>query len=175
MRDNKRVKRLIEKKPLWSISPDETTRQACRIMKRRNVEALAVMEGDKLVGMISDRDVVMNCVGEDLETALTPVRDVMNKSTDSVNKNDTIGAALSKMLELEVRHLPVQFDGKVLSVLSIGEIVEDYKDQVMNRFAKLDAIKKKIGWSGKAKTEATAKTETKKTKATKKSESDVKA
>ena len=105
-----------------TIGPDQTAREAAAFMLSADAGSIPVTEGDRLIGMITDRDIavrgVANGHGPD-----TPVRDLMTSGVVSVNIEDDIGAVVSKMSEAQVRRLPVIDERQRLcGIVSLGDL-----------------------------------------------------
>lgn len=106
------------------IGPDDTVQQAARIMRDQNVGALPVGEGDKLVGMLTDRDVALRLVAEGRDPARTKVREVMTPDVRYIFEDEELGHAAENMAEQNVRRLPVvNRDKRLVGVLSLGDLV----------------------------------------------------
>ena len=105
-----------------TIGPDQTAREAAAFMLSADAGSIPVTEGDRLIGMITDRDIavrgVANGHGPD-----TPVRDLMTSGVVSVNIEDDIGAVVSKMSEAQVRRLPViDEQQRLCGIVSLGDL-----------------------------------------------------
>ena len=108
-----------------SISPEETTALAARLLYRHNIGSLPVCgEDGKLKGMLTDRDIVLRCVAAESDPANTPVREIMSKGIVSVSPNDDVRVATRIMAEEQVRRLPVVSDGKVVGMVSLGDLAK---------------------------------------------------
>ena len=106
-----------------SIAPEESAALAARLMSRHNLGALPVCGRDgALKGMITDRDIVLRCVAAGADPETLPVRDVMTPGVVTVSPYDEIGAAARVMADAQVRRLPVCQDGKVVGMLSLGDL-----------------------------------------------------
>lgn len=118
------VKQILAGKPsgLVSIAPDDTLDSALRMMVERNIGVLPVCEGDALVGILSERDFLRRVLykGVSLESE---VREVMTEKISTVNSSESIQRCMELMTELRVRHLPVVDAGKLIGILSIGDVV----------------------------------------------------
>jgi CBS domain-containing protein len=105
------------------IGPDDTVQQAARIMREQNVGALPVGEGDRLVGMVTDRDVALRLVAEGRDPARTKVREVMTPDVRYIFEDEELGHAAENMAEQKVRRLPVvNRDKRLVGVLSLGDL-----------------------------------------------------
>jgi len=106
-----------------TVGPDEMVQQAARLMREQGIGALPVGEGDKLVGMLTDRDVAVRLVAEGRDPARTKVREVMTAGVSCVFEDDDLGRAAENMAEQQVRRLPViNRDKHLVGVLSLGDL-----------------------------------------------------
>ncbi|HUD49165.1 MAG TPA: CBS domain-containing protein [Candidatus Baltobacteraceae bacterium] len=108
---------------VWSISPQATVFEAIQLLARKNIGALPVMEGDKLVGMFSERDYTRKVALEGKTSHNTRVRDVLSINVATIAANDSVEEAMRLMTEKHIRHLPVIEEGKMVGVVSIGDMV----------------------------------------------------
>jgi CBS domain-containing protein len=120
------VKHLLAEKGdrVFAIGPDEPVLVAVRMMADRYVGALLVMDGDKLAGIVSERDYARKVILKGRSSAETPVRDIMTASVITVGPDDTTDTCMRICTERHVRHLPVVDGNKVVGVLSIGDLVK---------------------------------------------------
>lgn len=105
------------------VSPSHTIFQTLQVLAEWNIGAVLVMEGDELVGIFSERDYARRVVLTGRSTATTLVADVMTRCVLCVKPETRVSECLALMTEKRVRHLPVKEGGKVLGVLSIGDLV----------------------------------------------------
>ncbi len=118
---------LKEKKhqALISIAPDRPVYDALVIMAEHKIGALAVMDGDKLVGIFSERDYAREMVLKGRSSKTTNVSEVMTNEVLSASPNDLVDTAMSLMTEKRIRHLPIVENGQVLGMLSVGDLVKE--------------------------------------------------
>ena len=103
-------------------SPMETIREAARVMKEIDAGFLPVGENDRLVGMITDRDIAVRAVAEG-RAPDTPVREVMSTDVHYVFADESIEDAASRMGQLQVRRLPVlNRDKRLIGIISLGDV-----------------------------------------------------
>ena len=115
---------------IWSVAPGDTMLQAITSMAERGVGALLVMEGPKLLGIISERDYARRVILQGRRSADTRVDEVMTRDVIAVSVDMTVEQGLALMTERFFRHLPVIEGGKVIGVVSIGDLVKEViKDQ----------------------------------------------
>jgi len=107
-----------------TIHATATLRSAADRMRERSIAALVVKSGDAIAGLILERDIV-HAVSRHGEQALSmPVLDVMTHTTITVAPDDTLKRAMSLMTHHRVRHLPVIANGKLVGIVSIGDVVK---------------------------------------------------
>lgn len=109
---------------VYSIGPDEPVYEAIRRMAEHSVGALLVMEGERLVGIVSERDYARKVILKDRSSRTTPVRDIMSSPVVTVRPEATVAECMQLMTERRIRHLPVVSGERVLGVLSIGDLVK---------------------------------------------------
>ena len=107
-----------------SVRPDASVYQAIEIMADKKVGALLVMEGAMLLGIISERDYARKVILKNRSSHDTPVGDIMTASPVSVAPEDTVHHCMQLMTEGRFRHLPVVKGGRVVGMLSIGDLVK---------------------------------------------------
>lgn len=117
---------LLERKGrgVYSITPDSTVYEAIAEMAQKEVGALLVMEGEKLSGIISERDYARKIILEGKSSRETKVRDIMTSRVVSVRPERTVDECMAVMSESRIRHLPVVRDDHVVGVVSIGDLVK---------------------------------------------------
>ena len=109
---------------ITSVEPGATVYQAIEMMAGRNIGALPVLERGKLVGMISERDYTRKVVLKGRSSKDTLVGEIMTRNPLVVTPDDTVGDCMEIMTNERVRHLPVVEDGKLVGILSIGDLVK---------------------------------------------------
>jgi CBS domain-containing protein len=112
-------------KEIISIAPNRPVFDALVILAEYKIGALAVMENDKLVGIFSERDYAREVVLQGRSSKTTHVTDVMTHNVITGNPHDTVENALKLLSEKRIRHLPVTDNGKVLGMLSLGDLVKE--------------------------------------------------
>jgi CBS domain-containing protein len=120
------VSRILERKgsSVWSISPDAMVYDAIKQMAQRNVGALVVLENDKLIGIISERDYTRKVILQGKSSKETSVREIMTQELVTAEPNGNIGECMRIMTERRVRHLPVLEGSKVVGIVSIGDLLK---------------------------------------------------
>jgi CBS domain-containing protein len=108
---------------IWSISPDATVFEAISMMSDKNVGALLVMTGDKLLGIVSERDYTRKVALKGKSSKQTHVREIISSPVIFVTSGHTVEECMRIMTEHRVRHLPLLEGEKVVGVISIGDLV----------------------------------------------------
>lgn len=109
---------------VWSIAPDASVFAALEMMALRNVGALVVTEGNSIVGIISERDYARKVILLDRGSRDTEVREIMTADVRTVARSDTVAECMSVVTAHHIRHLPVVEDGRLIGLVSIGDIVK---------------------------------------------------
>ena len=110
---------------VYSIAPGASVLDAVNLMAERNIGALVVMEGEKIVGIITERDYARKIVLMARSSKDTPVRDIMTASAMYVSPLQTNEECMALMTETRVRHLLVVDSGKLIGLVSIGDLVKE--------------------------------------------------
>ena len=123
----KSVAQLLALKPsgIVGIAPDVTVLDAVKLLAEKNVGAVLVMDGPRLVGMFSERDYARKVVLQGKSSANTPVSEVMTRDVVFVTPANTNEDCMALMTDKHVRHLPVVANDQVVGLLSIGDLVKD--------------------------------------------------
>jgi CBS domain-containing protein len=109
---------------VYSIAPSATVYEAVKLMAEKNIGALLVMEGERIVGVVTERDYARKIVLLARSSKDTPLRDVMTSAVIYVAPSQTSEECMALMTESRVRHLPVMDGGKLIGLISIGDIVK---------------------------------------------------
>ncbi len=110
-------------KQIWSISPAATVYDAIALMSEKNVGALPVMDGGKLVGIISERDYTRKIILMGRSSRGTRVEEILSSDLITVTPTHTVDECMRLMTQHRVRHLPVMEDDKTVGIVSIGDLV----------------------------------------------------
>ncbi|MGZ8454306.1 MAG: CBS domain-containing protein [Candidatus Binatia bacterium] len=109
---------------VWCIEPDATVFDALQRMAEKEVGALVVTDGAQVVGLISEREYARKVVLEGRTSPTTLVKEIMITPVMYIHLDQTIEECMSLMTEKRTRHLPVIEDGKLVGLISIGDIVK---------------------------------------------------
>lgn len=120
------VRQLLEGKApeVHAITPDAPVIDAIRLMAEKFVGALLVMDGNRLVGIVSERDYARKVVLQGHSSRETPVRDIMTTQVVAVSPEDTAERCMQLVTDRRIRHLPVLRGDQVVGVVSIGDLVK---------------------------------------------------
>lgn len=123
----KTVRQLLQgkSKALCTISPDAHVLEALKLMADKDVGALLVLQNDKLVGILSERDYARKVILQGRSSHDTPVRKIMTERVVCVQPGNTVGECMAVMTDRRVRHLPVIENDRLIGVLSIGDLVKE--------------------------------------------------
>lgn len=125
------VRQLLDQKgrDVWSVHADSSTYEALRIMADKNIGALVVMEGSRLIGVVSERDYARKVILRGRASKETPVRDIMTSEVLCARPDHTVEGCMALMTGKRVRHLPVVDGERVVGMLSIGDLVKSVIDE----------------------------------------------
>ena len=120
------VKQMLDSKgyDIWSIGPNASVYEAIELMAEKSVGALVVLEDDRTVGIISERDYARKVTLKERSSTETKVSEIMTTSIVYGRLEQTVEECLSKMTEERIRHLPIQEGEKLVGMLSIGDLVK---------------------------------------------------
>ncbi|HSW15744.1 MAG TPA: CBS domain-containing protein [Ramlibacter sp.] len=106
-----------------SMAPNDTVTAAAKVMDELNVGSVPVCEGDRLVGMVTDRDIVVRGVARDLDIKTCKLADVMSGHVRTVREHDDIDEVLNEMATAQIRRMPVvDQQDKLVGIVSLGDI-----------------------------------------------------
>ena len=135
------VQQLLDHKPrvIYSIRPDEPVLAAIREMAEHHVGALLVMNGDKLVGIVSERDYARKVVLMGRSSTETRVEAIMTSKVITVTPKQDANDCMRLMTDKRIRHLPVVSGDRVVGVLSIGDLVRAVIEEQERTIADLES------------------------------------
>jgi len=109
---------------VFTISPNITVFDALKILAEKNIGALVVTKNEKVVGIFSERDYARKIILKGKSSIVTTVNELMTKDVLYVSQTDSIDECMSLMSENHIRHLPVIEEGKLIAIISIGDVVK---------------------------------------------------
>ena len=117
------VTRIFDKgEPIHSVGPDTSVTECVRVMTAEKIGALLVLEGERLTGMFTERDALNKVLAAGLDPGSTKVAEVMTKNPIWIPPTTTVGDAMELITRRRFRHLPIVDNGKVLAVISSGDL-----------------------------------------------------
>ena len=122
----RQVRHLLQSKgsDVYAIAPEAPVLDAIRQMAERRVGALVVMKGEALSGIVSERDYARKVILQGRSSAQTAVADIMSGEPLTISPETDVFECMRLCTERRVRHLPVVEDGRVVGVISIGDLVK---------------------------------------------------
>ena len=108
---------------LWCVSPDVTVFEAIQMMADKNIGAVLVIEGGKLIGILTERDYTRKIALKGKSSKQTSVKEILSGSVIHVTPENTVEECMRLMTEHRVRHLPVLNGGQIVGIVSIGDLV----------------------------------------------------
>ena len=122
----KLVQQLLDSKgdEVISIVQDASVFDAIKLMADRGVGSLLVMEGDELKGIVTERDYARKVIIKGRSSESTPVADIMTTELVTASPTQSVNDCMNMMSERRIRHLPVVIDGRVVGLISIGDLVQ---------------------------------------------------
>jgi CBS domain-containing protein len=130
------VRQLLQAKgnSIWSAAPGTSVYDALKLMADKNIGALLVLEGERLAGIFSERDYARKVILKGKTSRELSVSEIMTTDVVSVRPDQTIVDCMELMTERHIRHLPVLDAGRVVGLISIGDVVKniisDQKDTI---------------------------------------------
>lgn len=115
---------MVKGNAVWCVEPDATVYAALQLMAEKNVGALLVMEGERLAGILSERDYARKVVLQGKSSINTPVHAIMTREVITVSPAADLARCMELMTSQRVRHLPVVENSQVVGLISIGDVVK---------------------------------------------------
>lgn len=108
---------------IWSIAPEATVYDAIALMAEKGIGAVLVISGDRLDGIVSERDYARKVILQGRSSKDTRVEEIMTRDLVTVTHEDTVAECMRIMTDHRIRHLPVLSRGKLVGIVSIGDLV----------------------------------------------------
>lgn len=127
----KTVREILLKKGgrIFSISPNQKVFEALQLMAEKEVGALLVLDGENLVGILSERDYARKVALEGKSSKESPVNEIMSPNVIYVQPNTSTDECMALMINKKIRHLPVYDENKLAGIISIGDVVNAIIDE----------------------------------------------
>jgi CBS domain-containing protein len=135
-----KVSNLIARKRqgVWTVAADASVYEAIHAMAEHSVGALPVTDAGRIVGIISERDYARKLILSGRSSLTTQVRDVMTTELITVTEQSTIEECMALMTQHKIRHLPVLYEGALLGIVSIGDLVYEIMTQQQHALDELE-------------------------------------
>ena len=120
------IRQLLDTKghEIFSLGPDASVFDAIEMMAARSVGALLVLEHSRIVGIISERDYARKVILRGRASRTTPVGDIMSSPVVTAPSHLTVEEGMAVMTERRIRHLPIVDDGRLIGMVSVGDLVK---------------------------------------------------
>lgn len=134
------IRQILDEKgsEIWSVGPDDTVFDAIRQMAERGIGALLVLDGNRLTGVLSERDYARKVILEGRKSRETQVREIMTPKVVTIGPTDTAESGLALMTRHRIRHLPVVENNRIIGVISIGDLVNAVIDDQQHLIEQLE-------------------------------------
>ena len=141
------VKQLLRSKgsEVWTVAPDTSVYDALQTMADKNIGALVVVEVNKVIGIISERDYARKVILQGKSSVHVPVKEIMTDRVFCVTPEYTIEQCMAVMTDRRIRHLPVLDNDKLVGIVSIGDVV---KGIISNQEFMIEQLEKYIVGGG---------------------------
>ena len=123
---------------VYTIGPDDSVLDALKMLAEKNVGALPVVEDNRVVGIVSERDYARKLVLKGRSSAATPVREIMSAPVVTVGPKEKLDYCMQLMTDRHLRHLPVVDGSALLGLLSIGDLVKETLAEQANLIQQLE-------------------------------------
>lgn len=134
------VRHLLDSKvkALWSVGPDDPVLEVIQLMADHHVGALPVLRGEELIGIVSERDYARKVALLGRSATETPVWQIMSTPVITVALDTSLSDCMQLVTENRVRHLPVLAGGRVVGMISIGDLVKAVIDEQQHKIEDLE-------------------------------------
>jgi len=119
----KSVRAIIGEREIVTVGCSTFAREAARLMASRHIGALPILDGERLAGIITERDILVRIVAADLAPSATPVADIMSTQLFVADIGETCEVCLHRMQEAHVRHLIVLDQGRLAGIISLRDLM----------------------------------------------------
>jgi CBS domain-containing protein len=108
-----------------TIQASSSVADAAKVMREADVGPVIVTEGDKIAGIVTDRDVAVRAVAMDRDPKSTPVTEIISSDVVALSPDDSVGEAVQTMRQRDVRRVPVVENGKPVGIVALGDLAVD--------------------------------------------------
>lgn len=120
-----------------TLDPEATVLDAVRLMAEQDIGSVAIVEGERLVGVLTERHYARNVILAGRRSDATAVREVMSAELHPVSPDETVDRCMALMTEHRIRHLPVLVDERLVGIVSIGDLV---RSRIAEQKAEIDQL-----------------------------------
>ncbi len=138
---SQRVRSVMKKKSVLTAPPETTVSKAAKLMAKKNVGAVMVVEGEKLVGIFTERDAVFRVMAQGRDAQATRLADVMTIEPRTVDPDKSFGYALLIMQENGFRHVPVIENGKPIGIVSARNALDPEMEEFVSEAKRRESIR----------------------------------
>lgn len=140
------VGKLLDNKghDVWSVGPEDSVFDAIAMMDEKRVGALAVMQGNRLIGIISERDYARQVILKDRTSKQTPVKEIMTRHVYYTYPDQTIDECLVIINQRRIRHLPVMDNDTLIGMISVGDVV---KEIIAEQKYTIEQLENHLSWA----------------------------
>ena len=127
-----KVRQLLKAKgeQVWTISKDSTILDGLKLMAEKRIGSLPVLEGGQVVGIFTERDYARRVGPDRRQPEETRIEEVMTRELITVDPNPTVNDCMMLMTENHIRHLPVMDEGRLVGIISVGDVVKDIIEEL---------------------------------------------
>jgi CBS domain-containing protein len=135
------VRHLLERKgrEVFWVGPEDPVIKALRLMAEHHVGALLVMKGEQLIGILSERDYARKVILHGRSSSDTPVSQIMSSPVITVSLSDSVQECMATVTRQRLRHLPVVEAGRVVGLISIGDLVKAVIEEQQQTIEQLES------------------------------------
>ena len=139
----------IARTPLVTVNQEASVLEAVSVMAQESIGAIAVTQGNRLIGIFSERDLMLRVVSETRDPERTQVCEVMTSPVETIERDSTADDALKIMLEKHIRHLPIiDRDGKLCGMISMRSLLHEKVEELTDQLDSLEAYFTADGFGG---------------------------
>lgn len=120
----KSISEIVKERPLYAIEKNKSVADAAGLMAEKNVGALPVVDGQSLVGIFSERDIVKRVIALGKDPSTTPIQEVMTTKIVVAEAHESYESCLSKMQKAHCRHLPVVSEEQLIGMVSLRDLLQ---------------------------------------------------
>ena len=127
-----KVRQILKAKgeQVWTISKDSTILDGLKLMAEKRIGSLPVLEGEQVVGIFTERDFARRVGPDRGKPEETRIEEVMTRELITVDPDQTVNDCMMLMTENYIRHLPVMDEGRLVGIISVGDVVKDIIEEL---------------------------------------------